>query len=174
VRGARRRPLALIPKRGLYVHDGDGKIWEPAVCHDDGAASRDDGAGDLSAEFLQKLCRPAGSRRSRQCAHCITETMSKKVTSGIFVFCFDDDDDSLDDNLEQITIIQGASFLAKRKATMMTLRVEPGRLPLSIRLPAELKAWLEVEAARNDRSQSSEVIQILRARMDNELKKAAG
>ena len=46
--------------------------------------------------------------------------------------------------------------------------VEPERLTLSIRLPRELKAWLEAEAARNDRTQNSEIIRTLRARMDAE------
>jgi hypothetical protein len=56
----------------------------------------------------------------------------------------------------------------------MMVRVEPERLTLSIRLPREMKTWLEAEAARNDRSLSSEVIHTLRAHMDNEPKRAAG
>jgi plasmid stability protein len=53
-------------------------------------------------------------------------------------------------------------------------RVEPERQQVLVRLPKEVKAWLESEALRNGRSQSSEVAQILRARMDTEPKKATG
>jgi plasmid stability protein len=50
---------------------------------------------------------------------------------------------------------------------------ETERRPLVVRLPYAIKTWLENEAARNDRSQSSEVVRILRACMDNEPKKKA-
>jgi len=52
-------------------------------------------------------------------------------------------------------------------------RAEPERLVLSIRLPRELKTWLEAAAERDDRSQSAEVIHMLRACMNNEPKRAA-
>jgi hypothetical protein len=55
----------------------------------------------------------------------------------------------------------------------MMVRVEPERQPLSIRLPREIKTWLEAEAARNDRTQNSEIIRTLRARMDAEQPKRA-
>jgi Arc/MetJ-type ribon-helix-helix transcriptional regulator len=46
--------------------------------------------------------------------------------------------------------------------------------PLTVRLPSDIAAWLEDEAARNDRSRNSEVIRTLRIRMTNEPKKATG
>ena len=62
-----------------------------------------------------------------------------------------------------------------RKATTMAFRVEAERQPLVVRLPHDIKAWLESEALRNGGSQSSEVVRILRARLDNEQpKKATG
>jgi hypothetical protein len=58
---------------------------------------------------------------------------------------------------------------------MMMIQDEPERLTLSIRLPRDIKTWLEAEAARNDRTQNSEVIRSLRARMETEQReKAAG
>jgi hypothetical protein len=48
---------------------------------------------------------------------------------------------------------------------------------LSVRMPRNIAALLEAEAVRNDRSLSSEVVQILRARLarlDNEPERAAG
>jgi predicted HicB family RNase H-like nuclease len=53
----------------------------------------------------------------------------------------------------------------------MMIRLEPERLPLSTRLPKEIKAWLENEALRNGASLNSEIIRNLRARMDTEPKK---
>jgi hypothetical protein len=38
---------------------------------------------------------------------------------------------------------------------------------LSVRLPHNIATLLEAEAARNDRSQSAEVVHMLRARLDN-------
>ena len=49
---------------------------------------------------------------------------------------------------------------------------ETERRPVLIRVSKEVKTWLEAEALRNGRSQSSEAAQILRARMADELKKA--
>jgi hypothetical protein len=44
-----------------------------------------------------------------------------------------------------------------------------------VRLPHELKAWIEREAARNGASQNSEIIRAIRARMmDTEPKRTAG
>ena len=37
------------------------------------------------------------------------------------------------------------------------------RKPLQLRLPTELKAWLEAEAEKNGASQNSEVIRAIRA-----------
>jgi len=36
-----------------------------------------------------------------------------------------------------------------------------------LRLPADVKAWIEKEAARTFASQNSEIIRSIRARMDN-------
>jgi hypothetical protein len=44
---------------------------------------------------------------------------------------------------------------------------------LSVRLPQNIATLLEAEAVRNDRSLSSEVVHMLRARLDNEPKKTA-
>jgi hypothetical protein len=35
-----------------------------------------------------------------------------------------------------------------------------------VRLPVEMKIWLEMEAARNRASQNSEIVRTIRARMD--------
>lgn len=40
------------------------------------------------------------------------------------------------------------------------------RKPMQIRLPPDLKAWIEVEAAKNGASQNSEVIRAIRDRME--------
>lgn len=40
------------------------------------------------------------------------------------------------------------------------------RKPLQLRLPEDLKAWLEAEAVRNGASQNSEIIRALRERKD--------
>jgi hypothetical protein len=46
---------------------------------------------------------------------------------------------------------------------------------LLLRLPKDVKAWVEHEASRNLASQNSEILRCIRARMDNEQpKKAAG
>jgi hypothetical protein len=37
---------------------------------------------------------------------------------------------------------------------------------LLVRLPPDVKLWLEREAARNDASQNSEIVRSIRARMD--------
>jgi len=42
--------------------------------------------------------------------------------------------------------------------------------PILVRLPVEMKIWLEMEAARNRASQNSEIVRTLRARMDREPK----
>lgn len=39
------------------------------------------------------------------------------------------------------------------------------RKPLQLRLPPDLKVWLEAEAAKNGASQNSEVIRAIRAAM---------
>jgi len=39
------------------------------------------------------------------------------------------------------------------------------RKPLQLRLPPDLKAWLEAEADRNASSQNSEVVRAIRAAM---------
>ncbi|SDX21297.1 Arc family DNA-binding protein [Roseicitreum antarcticum] len=38
--------------------------------------------------------------------------------------------------------------------------------PIAIRLPADLKEWIEAQAAINGSSQNSEVIRAIRERMD--------
>lgn len=40
------------------------------------------------------------------------------------------------------------------------------RKPLQLRLPPDLKAWVEAEAAKNCTSQNSEIIRAIRAAMD--------
>jgi hypothetical protein len=46
---------------------------------------------------------------------------------------------------------------------------------MQLRLPHELKAWIEQEAARNGASQNSEIIRAIRTKMDAEQpKKATG
>jgi plasmid stability protein len=58
---------------------------------------------------------------------------------------------------------------------MTMSRNETEVYPLTVRLPSDIKAWLELEAARYGASQGSEVIRSLRARMDQEQReKAAG
>jgi predicted HicB family RNase H-like nuclease len=42
------------------------------------------------------------------------------------------------------------------------------RKPLQLRLPEDLKAWLEVQADKNGSSQNSEIIRALRAAMDRD------
>jgi hypothetical protein len=44
---------------------------------------------------------------------------------------------------------------------------------MQLRLPSDVKAWLEREAARNLRSQNSEIIRSLRDRMDQDRERAA-
>jgi hypothetical protein len=61
-----------------------------------------------------------------------------------------------------------------QKATMMD-RDETERRPfVTTRLPPDVKAWLEREAARNGASQNSEIIRSLRIRMDTEPPRKAG
>ncbi len=40
------------------------------------------------------------------------------------------------------------------------------RKPLQLRLPADLKDWIESEAKRNNSSQNSEIVRSIRERMD--------
>lgn len=40
------------------------------------------------------------------------------------------------------------------------------RKPMQLRLPSELKAWIEAEAEKNGSSQNSEVIRAVRDRME--------
>ncbi|WP_158970948.1 Arc family DNA-binding protein [Chachezhania sediminis] len=40
------------------------------------------------------------------------------------------------------------------------------RKPLQLRLPPELKAWIEEQAEKNGSSQNSEIIRAVRDRMD--------
>lgn len=47
------------------------------------------------------------------------------------------------------------------------------RKPMQLRLPADLKAWIAAEAAKNGASQNSEIIRAVRAAMArNELQTA--
>jgi hypothetical protein len=48
------------------------------------------------------------------------------------------------------------------------------RAEMVIRLPLEMKEWIEREAGRNYASQNSELIRLIRQRMDAEPKKATG
>lgn len=42
------------------------------------------------------------------------------------------------------------------------------RKPMQLRLPSDLKAWIEAQAAKNGASQNSEIIRALRAAMDRD------
>lgn len=42
------------------------------------------------------------------------------------------------------------------------------RKPLQLRLPAELKDWLKVEAEKNGASQNSEIVRAIRERMERQ------
>ena len=57
---------------------------------------------------------------------------------------------------------------------MMKIQEEVERRTLSVRVPHNIATWLEAEAVRNDRSLSSEVVRMLRARMENEPKRTTG
>ena len=48
----------------------------------------------------------------------------------------------------------------------ITGRAMIDRKPMQLRLPPDLKAWLESEASKNGASQNSEVIRALRAAME--------
>lgn len=43
-----------------------------------------------------------------------------------------------------------------------------------VRVPLDVKAWLEDEAARNCSTQTSEIVRSVRARMESEQAQAAG
>lgn len=45
------------------------------------------------------------------------------------------------------------------------------RKPFQLRMPDDLKAWIEEQAYRNRSSQNSEVVRALRAAMDRETSK---
>lgn len=42
------------------------------------------------------------------------------------------------------------------------------RKPMQLRLPADLKAWIAEQAARNGASQNAEIVRTIRERMDRE------
>ena len=42
--------------------------------------------------------------------------------------------------------------------------------PILVRLPVDIKIWLETQAWRNGASQNSEIVRCIRARMDDEQK----
>jgi hypothetical protein len=42
--------------------------------------------------------------------------------------------------------------------------------PILVRLPVDIKIWLEIQACRNGASQNSEIVRCIRARMDGEQK----
>jgi hypothetical protein len=46
------------------------------------------------------------------------------------------------------------------------------RAEMVVRIPKDVKTWLEKEAARTGASQNSEIVRSLRARMDSEPEKA--
>ena len=56
----------------------------------------------------------------------------------------------------------------------MSFRVETERRPLTIKLPQDIVAWLEIEALRNGATLNSEVVRSLRMRMDTEPKRTVG
>ena len=43
-------------------------------------------------------------------------------------------------------------------------------VPILVRLPVDMKSWLEMEADRNCSSQNSEIVRTVRARMDGSQK----
>ena len=45
---------------------------------------------------------------------------------------------------------------------------------LEVRLPKDVKSWLETEAAYNGASQNSEIIRSIRARMEKQPERIAG
>jgi hypothetical protein len=51
-----------------------------------------------------------------------------------------------------------------QKATMM-MSDETERRPLVVRMPEEIKTWIEEKAVQDERSQNTVVVRILRARM---------
>jgi hypothetical protein len=57
-------------------------------------------------------------------------------------------------------------FCAMEKSRMACIKVETKVVML--RLPYDVKAWIEKESARTMASQNSEVIRLIRARMDAE------
>jgi hypothetical protein len=50
-------------------------------------------------------------------------------------------------------------------------RDETERRHLYIRLPDEIKTWIEEKAAQDERSQNAVIVRALRARMDQEQRK---
>ena len=42
------------------------------------------------------------------------------------------------------------------------------RKPMQLRLPADLKEWIEAQAAKNGASQNSEIIRAVRERMERD------
>lgn len=56
---------------------------------------------------------------------------------------------------------------------MILMEKSVDRTKLMVRLPMDVKSWLEREATRNGASQNSEIVRSLRERMDR-LEKVAG
>jgi predicted HicB family RNase H-like nuclease len=54
----------------------------------------------------------------------------------------------------------------------MMIHDETERRPLMVRLPEEIKTWIEEKAAEDERSQNTVVVRILRARMMIDAEKA--
>jgi hypothetical protein len=52
----------------------------------------------------------------------------------------------------------------------MTMR-EPDFQTMSVRIPNDVKTWLEQESARNGRNQGAEIVQTLKARIAAEQRK---
>ena len=48
----------------------------------------------------------------------------------------------------------------------------PGDAKLQLRLPQDIKKWLEGDALRSDRSMNSQVVAILRERMEKQVSEA--
>jgi hypothetical protein len=74
----------------------------------------------------------------------------------------------------QITMISSRSSPKNwQKATAM-MSDETERRPLVVRLPEEIKTWIEEKAVQDERSQNTVVVRILRARMMIDAEKATG
>ena len=51
---------------------------------------------------------------------------------------------------------------------------KPETIAVLLRLPADMKAWLEQQASRTCASRNNEILRCIRARMDSEHERLAG